>query len=148
MREPIKKEVRKNLLILLITYIGGCIFNIGVSNKSDLITFLSIMIGFFMTAISPLFASPLYEVLKNKERKDYANKWIEIVDKYMIAVSFSMIFILILLVKYKTPKVVLLNFNLIQNNKIYFCIACDSVYIFFNISWIFFKNLKFPINQS
>lgn len=145
---PTEKEVIKNLIILLITYVVGCSLNIGVSNKSDLITFLSIMIGFFMTAISLLFSSPLYKILKSKDRKGYANKWIEIVEKYTIAVTFSMIFILILLVEFKTPKLVLFNFNLIQKNKIYFSIACDSVYIFFNISRIFFKNLKFPVNQS
>lgn len=143
---PVEKEVIKNLIILLITYVVGCSLNIGVSNKSDLITFLSIMIGFFMTAISLLFSSPLYKILKSKDRKGYANKWIEIVEKYTIAVTFSMIFILILLVEFKIPKIVLFNFNLIQKNKIYFSIACDSVYIFFNISRIFFKNLKFPVN--
>lgn len=69
-RKSIKKEYLKGLGILIITYGIGCWLNINVHNKSDLITFLSIMIGFFMTALSFLFSSPLYEVLQNKERTD------------------------------------------------------------------------------
>ncbi|WP_297951404.1 hypothetical protein [uncultured Lactobacillus sp.] len=148
-RKSIKKEYLKGLSILIITYGIGCWLNINLNNKSDLITFLSIMMGFFMTALSFLFSSPLYEILQNKERKGYPNKWVEIVDKYFIAVTFSMIFILLLLISWKIPEFSIYKFKIkIQEKKIYFGMTCASIYLFSNISWVFFKNLKFPINQN
>lgn len=107
------------------------------------------MIGFFMTALSLLFSSPLYTVLLGKERKGYPNKWIEVVDKYSIAITFSMAFILILLVEYKIPELSIAKYKItLQKEKLYFSMTCVSIYLFSDISWVLFKNLKFPVNQK
>ncbi len=147
--KSIKRGYLKGSILLIITYEIGCWLNISVSNKSDLINFLSIMIGFFMTALSLLFSSPLYTVLLGKERKGYPNKWIEVVDKYSIAITFSMAFILILLVEYKIPELSIAKYKItLQKEKLYFSMTCVSIYLFSDISWVLFKNLKFPVNQK
>lgn len=147
--KSIKRGYLKGFILLIITYEIGCWLNISVSNKSDLINFLSIMIGFFMTALSLLFSSPLYTVLLGKERKGYPNKWIEVVDKYSIAITFSMAFILILLVEYKIPELSIAKYKItLQKEKLYFSMTCVSIYLFSDISWVLFKNLKFPVNQK
>ena len=147
--KSIKRGYLKGSILLIITYEIGCWLNISVSNKSDLINFLSIMIGFFMTALSLLFSSPLYTVLLGKERKGYPNKWIEVVDKYSIAITFSMAFILLLLVEYKIPELSIAKYKItLQKEKLYFRMTCVSIYLFSDISWVLFKNLKFPVNQK
>ena len=147
--KSIKRGYLKGSILLIITYEIGCWLNISVSNKSDLINFLSNMIGFFMTALSLLFSSPLYTVLLGKERKGYPNKWIEVVDKYSIAITFSMAFILILLVEYKIPELSIAKYKItLQKEKLYFSMTCVSIYLFSDISWVLFKNLKFPVNQK
>ncbi|WP_279034433.1 hypothetical protein [Lactobacillus intestinalis] len=143
----IKREIFKILIWLISSYVVGVCLNIGVSNKSDLITFLSIMVGFFMTALSLLFSSPLYKVLQKRDREGYPNKWIEIVDKYSIATIFSIISVLVLLINIKVHPFYILRFKIIvQVSKIYFSITTVSIYLFIDISLVLFKNLKFPIN--
>lgn len=144
--------INRNMMIFIsflffFTYIIGLIFHIGVTDTSNLVTFLSIIVGFFMSALAILYASPLRKVLYREPAKKYPNKWIEIVEKYKFTTIFSMISVLIMLIDIKIPEIIFWKTDVIQRAPFYLAVSVVAVYLFINIVLTLFKNLSFAIND-
>lgn len=58
-------------------------------DRGDLISFLSIIIGFLLTALSILYASPLRVILYKEVDKDYITLWQKILSYYKFCTYYS-----------------------------------------------------------
>jgi hypothetical protein len=85
-------------IIALSTIIGYWIFNISFNRYSDLITFLSIMIGFKITSLSILFNSPLKKTLLDRKIDKYGTELHRLKDFYKHSLILEVISVLLLFV--------------------------------------------------
>ncbi len=86
------------LLITLSIVMGYFIFDKKFNRYSDLITFLSIMIGFKITSLSVLFNSPLKRVLFDRKIKFYGTELHRLKDFYKYSIIFEVLSVVLLFV--------------------------------------------------
>ena len=86
------------ILIALSLLLGLFGFDDTFKGYSDLITFLSIMIGFKISSLSILFNSPLRKALRNKGCKPYRTELHRIKDYYKSAITFDVISVVLMFV--------------------------------------------------
>lgn len=88
------KGIDKNifLVLMLIAFIvGHYFFSFDYVGYSDLITFLSIMVGFKITSLSILFNSPLKKTLYDRKIKNYKTELHRLKDYYKFSVIFEVV---------------------------------------------------------
>lgn len=144
--------IKHQLAIGFGAYILGIISDIGISSnsKSDVITFLSIIIGFFLSAIAILYASPLRKLLHGEKAKSSANKWLNIIEVYKNVTIYSFSVILYLLVDFPYfpwMKVTILKYNIFEYEKFILALVIVAVYDLIRLLLILFNNLKVPVND-
>lgn len=84
-------------ILLIISFIIGLnIFNNNYKDYSDIITFLSIMIGFKITSLSILFNSPLKKSLYDRKNTDYKTELHRLKDFYKHSLYFEVISVVFL----------------------------------------------------
>ena len=86
------------VLIIIGSIIGCFIFSSDFEGYTDLITFLSIMIGFKITSLSILFNSPLKRVLFDKKHKLYKTELNRLRDYYSFSINFDIISLMIIFI--------------------------------------------------
>jgi hypothetical protein len=91
-------------IIIIFSTIGGYFFfETTFKRYSDLITFLSIMIGFKITSLSVLFNSPLKKTLFDKKIKKYGTELHRLKDFYKHSLVFEVVAVLLIFI---TPEVI------------------------------------------
>ncbi|MDT2741779.1 hypothetical protein [Lactococcus garvieae] len=142
----------KQACIGFITYFIAIIFNLGVtiSSKSDVITFLSIIIGFFLSAIAILYASPLRKLLNKETAKDYPNKWLSIVNSYKNVTIYSFVVIFYLLIDFSDLsryQIIWKGYKIFEYEKFILSLLSVAVYSLIILLLRLFKNLSVPVND-
>lgn len=84
------------LIILIAFILGYYIFDNKYNDYSNIITFLSITIGFKITSLSILFNSPLKKTLYDRKNKDYGTELHRLKDFYKHSIYFEVISVSIL----------------------------------------------------
>ncbi|MCT3024635.1 hypothetical protein EFN12_08545 [Pediococcus pentosaceus] len=150
------KKIRYMTLECLVSYFCTSFFNVGIKNASNLITYLSIVIGFLLSAIAILFSSKLRNLLLAEKASRAENKWYQLIDDYLVVIVVALIVIVLANINFS-------NINHIKLLKIYlklipeFLKKWDSFLLsismtltleFILILAILFKNLKYPINDD
>jgi hypothetical protein len=84
-------------ILIILSIIGGYwVFDIKFNRYSDLITFLSIMIGFKITSLSILFNSPLKKTLFDRKIKHYGTELHRLKDFYKHSIIFEVLSVIFL----------------------------------------------------
>ena len=87
------------IFIMVVSLLGGLkLFNVDYDNYSDLITFLSIMIGFKITSLSILFNSPLKKTLYDRKIRHYMTELHRLRDYYKFSLIFEVLSIFIIFI--------------------------------------------------
>ena len=125
------------LVIISSFIIGLYLFDTKYNEYSNIITFLSIMIGFKITSLSILFSSPLKKSLYDRKNKDYGTELHRLKDFYKHSLSFEVISIIIL-------------FLMISNNKYIFVlpIITGTIYCFYKTTNELLKIFVYPTNEK
>lgn len=142
-----KKDFLTVGIIFFLSYGFSLWSGVSIKDGSELITFMSIIIGFFLSAIAILHASPLRKVLYKEERIGYPNKWIELIEKYKFTMVFSIISIFVLLLEIDVNFLPNIIREFTSKSGLSFSIAATSSYLFLDIVIVLFKNLAFSFND-
>lgn len=138
------------ILILLISIpIGYLILPKCYEQFSDLITFLSILIGFQITAISILFNSRIVNVLYDNKNKSYITELHRLKAYFKYAINYELISVVLLLTFPKEFPLSIFNHQ-IMFYKSYFVlpIILGSIFCFLKISNEFFRIFILPRNEK
>jgi len=137
--------------ILLISFvIGFYIYDVEYDSFSDLVTFLSIMIGFKITSLSILFNSPLKKTLFDKKITTYKTELHRLRDYYRHSLSFDALSIITLFV---IPKK-MISFSLLENTVIIgkylfvLPILLGTVFCFYKVTYDLLKIFVHPTNEK
>ncbi len=125
-------------LILVISFIVGLyIFDGKYNEYSNIITFLSIMVGFKITSLSILFNSPLKKTLYDRKNIDYDTELHRLKDFYKHSLYFDVFSVAIL-------------FLVISDWKYLFVlpIIAGSIYCFYRITNELLKIFVYPTNEK
>lgn len=80
------------IFLMVVSLLGGLkLFNVDCDNYSNLITFLSIMIGFKITSLSILFNSPLKKTLYDRKIRHYMTELHRLRDYYKFSLIFEVL---------------------------------------------------------
>lgn len=105
-------------------------------NRSDTVSFISVITGFLLSAIAILYSSPMRSVLYDKKSKIYSSKWEEIIVRYFYTFVVSLLYMMELS----------LNINCIPNF-INVGLLLDIVIIIIVVTKGLFKLLLVEIND-
>jgi hypothetical protein len=82
-------------IVAFSTMISPFVFDENFDRYSDLITFLSIMIGFTITSLATLYNSPIKKILYRSENIIYKNDLLRIKAFFGYSILFEMVSVLI-----------------------------------------------------
>lgn len=136
-------------IIIVSLIIGTGIYNVHFSNYSDLITFLSIMIGFKTTSLSILFHSSLKKTLYDRKIKLYGTELHRLKDFYKHALLFEATSVLLFFIipdelfsiSIKSLDIVLGRYMLILP------VLFGVFYCFYKILYDMLKIFTYPTNE-
>ena len=63
-------------------------------NRSDTVSFISVITGFLLSVIAILYSSPMRSVLYDKKSKIYSSKWEEIIVRYFYTFVVSLLYMM------------------------------------------------------
>ena len=63
-------------------------------NHSDIVSFISVITGFLLSAIAILYSSPMRSVLYDKKSNIYSSKWEEIIVRYFYTFVVSLLYMM------------------------------------------------------
>ena len=63
-------------------------------NRSDTVSFISVITGFLLSAIAILYSSPMRSVLYDKKSDVYSSKWEEIIVRYFYTFVVSLLYMM------------------------------------------------------
>lgn len=63
-------------------------------NRSDTVSFISVITGLLLSAIAILYSSPMRSVLYDKKSKIYSSKWEEIIVRYFYTFVVSLLYMM------------------------------------------------------
>lgn len=63
-------------------------------NRSDTVSFISVITGFLLSAIAILYSSPMRSVLYDKKSKIYSSKWEEIIVRYFYTFVVGLLYMM------------------------------------------------------
>ncbi|MBW1649636.1 MAG: hypothetical protein JRJ44_02955 [Deltaproteobacteria bacterium] len=143
------KDLLYFILIILLSFACGFkIYDKKYDGYSDLITFLSIMIGFKITSLSILFHSPLKKTLFDRKIGKYQTELHRLRDYYKHSLIFDVLAIVALFI---LPEEIFL-FNLFKTTIVIgkhlfvLPILLGSVFCFYKITSDLFKIFTHPTN--
>ena len=137
------------LLILIFSILTGYFI---ISNYygqfSELITFLSILIGFQITSLSILFNSRILKILYINKNKYYKNELYRLKSYFSYSIHFEIISIVSLLILKDKYEFTIWNLGMVfYKSYLVLPIISGSVYCFLKISNYFFKIFILPRNE-
>lgn len=137
-------------VIIALSSIGGYwLFDITFKRYSDLITFLSIMIGFKITSLSILFNSPLKKTLFDRKITKYGTELHRLKGFYKHSLIFEVIAVLLIFI---TPEVIY-SFSIksehivIGRYLLILPILTGVIYCFFKVYFDLLKIFTHPTNN-
>ncbi len=136
-------------MVLLISFgVGLFVFDKTFERYSDLITFLSIMIGFKIASLAILFNSPLRKKLREAKADPYKTELHRIKDYYKHSITFEITSIITIFVIPESSNIEFLN-NAIHLGKqsIILPILFGSAYCLYKICNDLFRIFTFPTNN-
>jgi len=137
------------IIILIISLIVGIfIFDKSFSLYSEIITFLSIMIGFQITSLSILFNSPLKRSLFDKKEPKYRTELHRLTAYYQHSLFFEVVSILLIFIIPQNiilPKV--FGVFIIGKYIIVSPILFGTLFCFYKICKDLFRIFTFPTNE-
>jgi|SRR5690554_6701464 len=145
-----KSKDKKILILLLLVSvpIGYLIMPKNYSQFSELITFLSILIGFQITALSILFNSRILKVLYDNKNKVYRTELHRLKSYFSYSIYFEIISIVALLILRDSYHFSLNEWTLsVYKSYLVLPIITGSVYCFLKISNDFFRIFVLPRNE-
>ena len=136
-------------LIVIISMIGGLfLFDSNFNGYSDLITYLSIMIGFKISSLSILFNSPLRKKLWDANQvKPYKTELHRIKDYYKHSIIFEVVSVILIFVY---PNCLEVNFwNIIHLGKqsLVLPVLTGSAYCLYKTCKDLFRIFTYPTND-
>ena len=63
-------------------------------NRSDTVSFISVITGFLLSAIAILYSSPMRSILYDTKSKIYSSKWEEIIVRYFYTFVVSLLYMM------------------------------------------------------
>ncbi len=125
-------------LVLISSFIGGFyLFDDTYNEYSNIITFLSIMIGFKITSLSILFNSPLKKLLYDRKNLIYGTELHRLKDFYKHSLYFEVISITILFLIIPTLKYIFVM-----------PIIAGTIYCFYKTTHELLKIFVYPTNEK
>lgn len=125
-------------LVLICSFIiGGYIFDKTYNEYSNIITFLSIMIGFKITSLSILFNSPLKKSLYDRKNLDYGTELHRLKDFYKHSLYFEVISVALLFLITSDMKYILV-----------LPIIAGSIYCFYKTTRELLNIFVYPTNEK
>ena len=135
------------IIIFLSFIIGVFVFDKSFNSYSDIITFLSIMIGFKITALSILYNSPLKKTLYDRKIKYYKTELHRLKDFFKQALFFEVASVMLLFVIPEQTSIVFLTYKiLIRKHMIIFPILIGTIFCFYKVCNELFKIFVYPTN--
>jgi len=144
------KDLKIFWIVTIISFLVGLfIFDEKFDKYSDLITFLSIIIGFKISSLSILFNSPLRKTLWDLNKvKPYKTELHRIKDYYKHSIIFEMISIILIFAIPECFTIDLLhNYVHLGKQSIVFPILIGSAYCLYKICKDLFRIFTFPTNN-
>lgn len=137
------------VLLFISALIGYFIFDTSFDAYSDIITFLSIMIGFQITSLSILFNSPLKKDLYDKKIEKYETELHRLKDFYKHAMVFEVISILIIFIMTQNAlKIPFKNYSLeMEGHLLVLPILMGASYCFIKILFDLLRIFVYPTND-
>ena len=138
--------------------LGGFVYllslwtGVGISSNriGDVITFFSIVVGFFLSGLAILYASPLRQILMSKMQPNNNTLWNNTVNQYRFMTYYSLFIIFLLLIKIPDVKMLTLKIfgkSIFDMESFTLAVVLVGVVIFVKLAETLFKNLKFSVND-
>ena len=135
------------IIILLSSLVGVFIINSDFCAYSDLIVFLSIMIGFKISSLTILFNSPLKKNLWDAKNKTYQTELHRIKDYYKHSIVFEVISVVLIFI--------IPQFNILLcwgaqlgKQSVVLPVLVGSAYCMYKICNDLFRIFTFPTNSN
>lgn len=137
-------------IVLLISLISGYfIFNENFNHYSDLITFLSIMIGFKITSLSILFGSPLKKTLYDRKIKPYETELHRLRNFYRSSLCFDILAVLLLFIIPECAPLEIGSTSIfVGKYLIVFPVLTGSIFFFYTIFEDLLRIFVHPTNEA
>lgn len=136
------------LIIIASLILGYFVIPSCYNYYSELITFLSILIGFQITALSILFNSRILKVLYDKKDKTYKTELHRLKVYFAYSIYFEITSIILLLVLQNEYEFTIINYDIcFYKSFLVLPIIFGSVYCFLKISNDFFRIFVLPRNE-
>ena len=131
-------DLKLFFIIVIISFgLGLYLFNDKYNSYSEIITFLSIMIGFKITSLSILFNSPLKRTLYNRRDYNYGTELHRLKDFYKHSIYFDFISVIALFLIASSWKYIFV-----------LPIITGSVYCFYKTTNELLKIFVYPTNEK
>ena len=137
-------------ILFVFSFIAGYwIFDVNFSRYSDLITFLSIMIGFKITSLSILFNSPLKKTLFDRKTKDYGTELHRLKDFYKHSIIFEVLSVVLLFIIPENICSIVIKSNtlIIGRYLLVLSILIGVVFCFYKVYNDLLKIFAYPTNN-
>lgn len=137
------------IIISLSLIIGAVVYDISFDDYGDIITFLSIMIGFKITSFSILFNSVLKKTLYDRKINKYGTELHRLKDFYKHALLFEAISVLVLfIIPDKLYLVSVKSYSLLIGRYLFILpILLGVFYCFYKILFEMLKIFTYPTND-
>lgn len=113
---------------------------------SDLITFLSIIIGFEISSLAIIFNSPLKKALFDRKNKTYETELHRLKDYYQFSIIVSIVSICLL---FCVPELHISIKTFVLTKSILVApILCGAIYCFYKLSLELFHIFVYPTNEK
>ena len=145
------KDLTQFVIILILSLVFGfMIYDVEYNNYSDLITFLSIMIGFKITSLSILFSSPLKRTLFDRKIKRYMTELHRLRDYYRHSLLFETLSIVAIFVIPKQMGSFILweTTVVIGRYLLVFPVLLGTIFCFYKITHDLLKIFVYPTNEK
>lgn len=137
-------------ILLLALLIGEYLIAPSFSSYSDMITFLSIMIGFKITSLSIIFNSPLKKTLYDRQIKLYNTELHRLKAFYQHSIYFDVISVFLIFISPPTSYTVnILEVEMIIGKHLLVLpILMGSFFCFYKVFGDLLKIFVYPTNES
>lgn len=138
------------LLLLMLTIFGTFVFDAKYDGYSDLITFLSIIIGFTITSLSILFNSPLKKAMYDRRNPLYLNELHRLGAYYKFSLCFEVLSIFIIFIFPEKSTTVNIKDILIHLGKftLVLPIVGGTIFCFMKVVNDLLKIFVYPTNEK
>ncbi len=133
-------------LVVIVSFVFGLLcFDCGIDNFSEIVTFLSIIIGFKMTSLSILFNSPLKKVLYDRKIELYKTELHRLRDYYRHSIYFELMSVFFVIA---APPFEFCAFNLLVSKSSFVLpIMGGTLFCFYKVFKDLLSTFVYPTNH-